>query len=262
MSVLRNLEARIEGLVEGVFSRAFSSQVQPVEIARKLAKEMDSHRTASVSQVYAPNQYTVWLSTEDHQRLEGYERSLAQELGVKPMSVYYHVANKDEILDGLVDIVFGEIELPSIGGDWRSEMRRRAHSARSVLRRHRWAIGLLESRPTPGPATLRHHDVVLGTLRAAGFSREMTAHAYALIDSYTYGFALQEASLPFEGAGGVSDVADPVVAQLAGDQYPHMAAMVSEHYLLPGYDFAEEFDFGLDVILDALDASLSSTTGG
>lgn len=80
MSVLRNLEARIEGLVEGVFSRAFSSQVQPVEIARKLAKEMDSHRTASVSQTYAPNQYTVWLSAEDHQRLEGYERSLAQEL--------------------------------------------------------------------------------------------------------------------------------------------------------------------------------------
>jgi hypothetical protein len=80
MSVLRNLEARIEGLVEGVFNRAFSSQVQPVEIARKLAKEMDSHRTASVSQVYAPNQYTVWLSAEDHERLEGYERSLAQEL--------------------------------------------------------------------------------------------------------------------------------------------------------------------------------------
>jgi hypothetical protein len=80
MSVLRNLEARIEGLVEGVFSRAFSSQVQPVEIARKLAKEMDSHRTASVSQVYAPNQYTVWLSQEDHDRLEGYERSLSQEL--------------------------------------------------------------------------------------------------------------------------------------------------------------------------------------
>ena len=80
MSVLRNLEARIEGLVEGVFSRAFSSQVQPVEIARKLAKEMDSRKTASVSQVYAPNSYTVWLSTADHERLEGYERSLAQEL--------------------------------------------------------------------------------------------------------------------------------------------------------------------------------------
>jgi len=80
MSVLRNLEARLEGLVEGVFNRAFSSRVQPVEIARKLAKEMDAHKTASVSRVYAPNQYTVWLSTEDHTRLEGYERSLAHEL--------------------------------------------------------------------------------------------------------------------------------------------------------------------------------------
>src|SRR6478736_2298274 len=109
-------------------------------------------------------------------------RSLAQELGVKPMSVYHHVANKDEILDGIVDIVFSEIELPSIGGDWREEMRRRAHSARAVLRRHPWAIGLLESRTSPGPATLRHHDVVLGTLRAAGFSLELTAHAYAMID--------------------------------------------------------------------------------
>ncbi len=77
---MRNLEARIESLVEGVFSRAFSSQVQPVEIARKLAKEMDAHRTASVSRVYVPNQYTVWLGPKDHERLQGYERSLEQEL--------------------------------------------------------------------------------------------------------------------------------------------------------------------------------------
>ena len=124
-------------------------------------------------------------------------RSLAQHLGVKPMSVYYYVANKDEILDGIVDLVFSEIDLPSPGGDWRSEMRRRAISARRVLRRHPWAIGLLESRKTPGPATLRHHDAVIGTLREAGFSVEMTAHAYALLDSYVYGFALQEAALPF-----------------------------------------------------------------
>jgi AcrR family transcriptional regulator len=183
-------------------------------------------------------------------------RSLAQELGVKPMSVYYHVANKDEILDGLVDIVFSEIKLPTIGGDWRSEMRWRAHSARRVLRRHRWAIGLLESRTTPGPATLRHHDVVLGTLRAAGFSREMTAHAYALIDSYTYGFALQEASLPFEGPDSVTDIAEPITAQFATGEFPHMADMASEYYLRPGYDFGDEFDFGLALILDALDASL------
>jgi hypothetical protein len=99
--------------------------------------------------------------------------------------------------------------------------------------------------------------VVLGTLRAAGFSREVTAHAYALIDSYTYGFALQEASLPFEGPGAVTDVADPIVEQFATGEYPHMADMVSEYYLRPGYHFGDEFDFGLSLILDALDAALS-----
>ena len=124
-------------------------------------------------------------------------RSLAQELGVKPMSVYHYVANKEQILDGIVDIVFSEIELPQIGGDWREQMRLRAHSARASLRAHPWAIGLLESRANPGPATLQHHDATLGTLRAGGFSVKQTGHAYALLDSYMYGFALQEASLPF-----------------------------------------------------------------
>ncbi len=183
-------------------------------------------------------------------------RSLAQELGVKPMSVYHHVANKDEILDGIVDIVFSEIELPSIGGDWRGEMRRRAHSARAVLRRHPWAIGLLESRTSPGPATLRHHDVVLGTLRAAGFSLELTAHAYAMIDSYTYGFALQEAGLPFDGPETVTDVAEPIMEQFTAGDYPHLVEMATEYYLRPGYDFADEFEFGLDLLLDALARSL------
>ena len=110
-------------------------------------------------------------------------RSLARQLGVKPMSVYHYVANKDEILDGIVDLVFSEIELPSAHGDWQLEMRRRAISARGVLRRHPWAIGLLESRTSPGPATLRHHDATIGALRGAGFSVTMTAHAYALLDS-------------------------------------------------------------------------------
>jgi AcrR family transcriptional regulator len=179
-------------------------------------------------------------------------RSLAQELGVKPMSVYHYVANKDEILDGIVDIVFSEIELPAIGGDWRSEMHRRASSARAVLRRHPWAIGLLESRTDPGPATLRHHDTVLGALRAAGFSVEMTAHAYALIDSYVYGFALQEASLPFEGPDTVADIAGPMMERFSTGDYPHLVAMSAEFFLRPGYDFGNEFEFGLGLILDGL----------
>jgi AcrR family transcriptional regulator len=178
-------------------------------------------------------------------------RSLAQELGVKPMSVYHHVANKSEILDGIVDIVFGEIELPSAGGDWRAEISRRAHSARLVLRRHPWAIGLLESRTSPGPATLRHHNAVLGALRAAGFSVALTAHAYALLDSYVYGFALQEATLPFDDSS-VEEVAAPMMAAFESGSYPHLLELVTEHALKPGYDFGDEFEFGLELVLDGL----------
>ena len=179
-------------------------------------------------------------------------RSLADELGVKPMSVYYYVANKAAILDGIVDLVFGERDLPTVGGDWRTEIGRRAHSARRVLKRHPWAIPLLESRTSPGPATLRHHDAVLGTLRAGGFSLEGTAHAYAVLDAFVYGYAIQEASLPFEGPGGVTEVADPIMELMAGGEYPHMVEMATTYYLRPGYDFAEEFEFGLNLVLDGL----------
>ena len=188
-------------------------------------------------------------------------RSLARSLGVKPMAVYYYVANKDEILDGIVDLVFSEIELPEVGGDWRAEMRRRAHSARRALRAHPWAIGLMESRTSPGPATLRHHDVVIATLRAAGFSRQLTAHAYAALDSYTYGFALQEAGLPFEQAGTVGDVAEPIVEQFSTGEYPHLMEMATDYYLQPGYSFGDEFEWGLDLILDALDRRAMLTSG-
>ena len=184
-------------------------------------------------------------------------RSLATELGVKPMSVYYHVTNKDEILDALVDTVFGEIELPVPGGEWRAEMERRAVSAREVLSRHRWAIGLLESRRTPGPANLRHHDTVLATLLQAGFSAEMTAHAYALLDSYVYGFALQEAALPFEGPDTVAEVAGPIMELMAAGDYPNLVGMATSYYLQPGYDFGDEFRFGLDLVLDGIERRLA-----
>jgi AcrR family transcriptional regulator len=180
-------------------------------------------------------------------------RSLAKELGAKPMSVYYYVASKDELLDSLVDVVFEEIELPDPKGDWREEMRRRAVSARARLKQHPWAIGLLESRTSPGPATLRHHDVVLACLRHAGFSLELTAHAYALIDSYVYGFALQEASLPFEGPDSVGEVAEPIMTLMATGEYPTMVEMATTYDLRPGYDFADEFEFGLDLILYGLE---------
>ena len=188
-------------------------------------------------------------------------RSLASELGVKPMSLYHYVASKEEILDGIVDLVFSEIELPAADGDWRSQMRRRAISARHALRRHPWAIGLMESRSTPGPATLRHHDATIGTLRGAGFSVQMTAHAYALLDSYIYGFALQEAMLPFNGPETVAEVAEPIMQQMPDDKYPHFAEMATELILQPGYDFGSEFEFGLGVILDALARSIPATAG-
>lgn len=184
-------------------------------------------------------------------------RSLARELGVKPMAVYHHVANKEQILDGIVDLVFREIELPSPGGDWRAEMRRRAISARAVLNRHPWAIGLLQTRTIPGPAALRHHDAVIGTLRAAGFSVEMTAHAYALLDSYTYGFAVQEAALPFKGLESVAEVTAPQPHPAPADEYPHLIEMATQHILQPTYRFGDEFEPGLTVLLDALSRSIT-----
>jgi AcrR family transcriptional regulator len=179
-------------------------------------------------------------------------RSIADKLGVKPMSIYHHVANKEQILDCIVDMVFAEIELPVPGGDWRTEMYRRAVSEREALNRHPWAIQLLQSRTTPGPATLRHHDAVVGSLRGGGFSIEMTAHAFALIDSYVLGFALSEAALPIHGPESTPEVAESIMRQFAGDTYPNLTEFSIEHVMKPGYDFGAEFEFGLDLILDGL----------
>jgi AcrR family transcriptional regulator len=188
-------------------------------------------------------------------------RKLAQELGVEAMSLYHHVANKDDILDGIVDVVFGEIELPTGEAGWEAAMRRRSVSAREALRRHPWATGLMESRRTPGPANIRHHDAVLGVLRNAGFPVELAAHAYSLLDSYIYGFALQEASLPFHTPEETAEVAQEIMAVFPADDYPHLAEIATEHVLQPGYDYGNEFLYGLDLILDGL-ARARAATGG
>ena len=180
-------------------------------------------------------------------------RKLGQVLGVEAMSLYNHVAGKADLLDGMIDVVFSEIGLPPAVGGWKSAMRARALSARSVLGRHRWAIGLMESRKTPGPATLRHHDAVLRCLRGAGFSVELTAHAYSLLDSYIYGFALQEASLPFGSPEETAQVTDEIAGQMPADEYPHLAELATAHVLQPGYQYGSEFEIGLDLILDALE---------
>lgn len=178
-------------------------------------------------------------------------RRLAEHLGVKPMAIYHHVANKDEILDGMVDAVFAEIALPPDGVDWPEGMRIRARSAREVLARHPWAAHMMDSRQNAGPATLAHHDAVLRCLRG-GLSLPMAAHAFALIDAFLFGFAIQEAALPFETPEQVEQVATAMLETFPRDAYPHLAELTLDHVLRPGYSFSAEFEFGLEIILDGL----------
>lgn len=186
-------------------------------------------------------------------------RKLGHALGVEAMSLYNHVASKSDLLDGMVDIVFSEIGLPDGDLGWKLALRQRAISARAVLGRHQWAIGLLESRRSPGLATLRHHEAVLGCLRAAGFSIETTAHAYSLLDSYIYGFALQEASLPFGSEAETAEVTQEIAAQLPAGEYPHLTELAVTHVLQPGYRYADEFEIGLDLVLDAIRQAAGGT---
>ncbi len=180
-------------------------------------------------------------------------RGLAQELGVVPMALYKHVANKDQLLDGMVDLVFGEIQLPPEEDlDWRSAMRRRALSAREALRRHPWAIGMMESR-APGPANLRNHDAVMGCLRRAGFPFEQAIHAYSVQDAYIYGSALQERDLALDTPDSAGEAAQRRAKTVdALEDYPHLLEITSR---LPesGYDSAAEFAWGLDLILEGLE---------
>lgn len=180
-------------------------------------------------------------------------RRLASALDVKPMSIYHHVSNKEAILDGMVDLVFREIELPAADGDWRPAIKSRCASVREALRRHPWATPMMESRMNPGLETLRHHNAVLGCFRGSGFSIELTAHAYSLIDSYVYGFALQEANIPFDTEGDITDVAEAILEPLPFDLLPHLVELTTEHVLKPGYSYLAEFDYGLDLILDGLE---------
>ena len=181
-------------------------------------------------------------------------RKLGEAVGVEAMSLYNHVANKDELLDGMVDLVFSEIELPAAGAEWKTAMRQRAVSARKVLSRHPWAIALMSTRVSPGPATLRHHDAVIGSLRAAGFSVAMTAHAFSALDCYIYGFALQEATLPFGDTDEeTAQVVHTMMERFPAEDYPHLAEFTVEHVLRPGYDYGSEFEFGLDLVLDGLE---------
>ncbi len=184
-------------------------------------------------------------------------RSLAGELGVEAMSLYHHVAGKDALLDGMVDLVYREIELPSAEGDWRESLRRRSVSVREALRRHPWALPLMESRRTPGPATLAYHDANIACLRAAGFTPRQVAHAYAVLDAFVYGFLLQETTLPFDSGEQAAEMVatGPIGALMAA--YPHMAWFAEQVVAEPGYSFAREFAPGLELVLDGIAALLA-----
>lgn len=182
-------------------------------------------------------------------------RNVAAELGVEAMSLYHHLANKEALLDALADWVFTQIEPPEPAEPWRPAMQRRAGSARRALSAHPWALGLIESR-SPGPALLAHHNATLGSLLANGFPMAMAAHAFSAIDAYVYGFVLTEQTVPFE-AGGAEEFAAGVAQLIPAEQYPHLSAMLQEQVLGHGYEFADEFDFGLDLILDGLERRLA-----
>jgi AcrR family transcriptional regulator len=186
-------------------------------------------------------------------------RKLGEHLGAGPMSLYYHVANKHALLDGMVDIVFSEIEVPSAEVDWKQAMRRRAISTREVLRRHPWALGRMEATKSPGPNDLRLHDAVLRCLRQGGFSVEMAVQAYSVQDAYIYGFALQERTLAFGTRDEFAQTARKRVKEVetrvddAARLYPYLAEVVGGYVAKHGYNAAEAFEFGLDVILDGLE---------
>ncbi|MFT5136858.1 MAG: AcrR family transcriptional regulator [Arenicella sp.] len=182
-------------------------------------------------------------------------RKLAHALDAKPMTIYHYVPNKEAIIDGMVDRVFSEIDLPQNDLDWKSSIRQRSASARSVLANHPWAVPLMESRRTPGTATLCQHDAVIGCLRKGGLSVKMTAHAYAVIDAFIYGFAMQEASLPATSGSEIAELAESIIDATTMNEYPHLMELTTQHVLQPGYDFAKEFDFGLNLILNGLESA-------
>lgn len=183
-------------------------------------------------------------------------RRLGQELGVEAMSLYKHVANKDAILDGIVDLVVGEIHVPAVGTGWKTAMRQRAISAHEVLLRHPWASLLMVSRINVGPAMLRYVDSTIGSLREAGFSIELADRAWNALDSHIYGFTLQELNFPFSSEE-FPEAAKALLPLAPADQYPYLSEM-GTHVIESDYDGVVEFEFGLDLVLDGLERLLEA----
>lgn len=185
-------------------------------------------------------------------------RKLARKLNVEAMSLYNHVADKGDILDGLVELLVAEIELPLPDERWKPAMKRRAGSARQMFLRHPWALGIMESRRNPGPVSMRYYDSVIGCLRRAGFSIALAAHAFSALDSYIYGFALQEMKMPFKTPAELAALAEAIMKNMPAAEYQHFTEMIVGHALKPGYSYAKEFEWGLDLLLDGLDRELGN----
>ena len=190
-------------------------------------------------------------------------RKLAAELGVEAMSLYNHVENKNDLLDGMINLVFGEIEVPAPSGDWKSELRTRATSTRNALNRHLWALGAMEGRTDIGPEKMRVHEGVLACLRGAGFTVEMTIHAYSVQDAYIYGFVLQEADMSSETPEDFAKEAKRQMKEYESihSDFPNLVEVVGGYVAEHGYDYDTEFMFGLDVILDGLERLLPAGAG-
>lgn len=179
-------------------------------------------------------------------------RALAGRLGVEAMSLYHHVRGKEALLDAMVDAVFAEMHAPATGGDWRGELRRRSVSGREALLRHPWAVGLMDSRRSPGPESLAHHDAMLGCLRTAGFDLPSVGTAFALLDAHLYGFLLQENALPFEDEAGLAEIGAAVIDHEVAATYPWFTEYARERALQPGFSFGDEFEPSLDLVLDSV----------
>lgn len=206
-----------------------------------------------------PTRERIMAAAVDLADREGIEaltiRALAGEMGVGPMTLYHYVDGKEAVLDGMVDAVFAKIASPDPALPWREAVRARCISAKGVLVQHPWSVPLLESRRTPGPETLAHHEAMLACFFGGGLSTQLTAHAYAVLDAYVYGFSIQEASLPVQGGEGSAELAAEISAAFAPDQYPSLVRFTVEHAMQPGYDFGISFEYGLDLLLDGLEAA-------
>jgi hypothetical protein len=166
------------------------------------------------------------------------------------------VANKDDILDGMIDLVVGEIDLPAGTTEWKEAMRRRAISAQAVFSRHPWASALIDSRESSGPARLRYFDWVLGILRRAGFTLEMTVRAFSILDSYVYGFGRQQLNMASGPDVEPEEMAEAFLRAIPAGEYPYLREMVVDYAMTTGHDEGADFEFGLGLILDGLERLL------